>query len=80
MHIVPRSSLASFVALLFVVPVQAQSPKQGDYYAPGPTTPIHATAADLKEASKAIITSAIRPSSTQIGWQPDGISLIPTVT
>jgi hypothetical protein len=48
MHMVARISLASFVGLLFAIPVQAQSPTQGDYYAPGPTTPIHASAAELK--------------------------------
>jgi len=35
--------LASILALPFAVPVQAQSPQEGDYYAPGPTTPIHLT-------------------------------------
>jgi hypothetical protein len=48
MHMVARISLASLVGLLFAIPVQAQSPTQGDYYAPGPTTPIHASAAELK--------------------------------
>jgi hypothetical protein len=47
MHIAAKISLVSLVAL-FATPVQAQSPTQGDYYAPGPTTPIHATAAELK--------------------------------
>jgi hypothetical protein len=47
MHIAARISLVSFVAV-FAAPVQAQSPTQGDYYAPGPTTPIHANAAELK--------------------------------
>jgi hypothetical protein len=51
MHIVAGSPLASFVAV-FVGPVQAQSPTQGDYYAPGPTTPLHATAADLKSTQQ----------------------------
>jgi hypothetical protein len=45
MHVVARVSLASFVAV-FAAPVLAQSP--GDYYAPGPTTAVHGTAADLK--------------------------------
>ena len=40
--------LASILALSFAAPVQAQDPKQGDYYAPGPTTPIKATADQLK--------------------------------
>ena len=45
MHIAARISLAALVGLL-AAPVQAQSP--GDYYAPGPTTPVHANAAELK--------------------------------
>jgi hypothetical protein len=48
MHMVARISLASFVGLLFAVPVQAQSPTQGDYYAPGPTTVVHASPGQLK--------------------------------
>ena len=48
MHIVARISLASFVGLLLAVPVQAQSPTQGDYYAPGPTTVVHASPEQLK--------------------------------
>jgi hypothetical protein len=31
------------LALSIAAPVQAQNPKEGDYYAPGPTTPLHAT-------------------------------------
>jgi hypothetical protein len=43
------SSLAIIILVLLVAgPVQAQSPTQGDYYAPGPTTPVHATADQLK--------------------------------
>jgi hypothetical protein len=34
--------------LLVAGPVQAQSPTQGDYYAPGPTTPIRANPEQLK--------------------------------
>jgi hypothetical protein len=48
MNIVTKLSLASVLALSIAGPVQAQSPTQGDYYAPGPTTPIHATADQLK--------------------------------
>jgi hypothetical protein len=48
MRIVTRLSVASVGALLITAPVQAQDPKQGDYYAPGPTTPIRGTAAELK--------------------------------
>jgi hypothetical protein len=48
MNIIRDSSLAIIFGLLVAGPLQAQSPTQGDYYAPGPTTPIHATAAELK--------------------------------
>ena len=48
MRIVTRLSVASVGALLITAAVQAQDPKQGDYYAPGPTTPIRGTAAELK--------------------------------
>jgi hypothetical protein len=48
MYVITTLSLASVLALSIVAPVQAQSPTQGDYYAPGPTTPIHATADQLK--------------------------------
>jgi hypothetical protein len=33
--------LGSILLLSIAAPVQAQNPKQGDYYAPGPATPIH---------------------------------------
>src|SRR5271167_2921254 len=48
MYVITTLSLASVLALSIVAPVQAQSPTQGDYYAPGPTTPVHATADQLK--------------------------------
>jgi hypothetical protein len=48
MNITRKFCLASIFALSIVAPVQAQSPTQGDYYAPGPTTPIHTTADQLK--------------------------------
>lgn len=41
--------LASILALSIVGPVQAQNPTQGDYYVPGPTRVIHATAEQLKK-------------------------------
>jgi hypothetical protein len=44
--------VASFFALAMAVPVQAQSPAQGDYYAPGPATPVHAGPTDLKKNSQ----------------------------
>jgi hypothetical protein len=49
MNITRKLCLASILALSIVAPVQAQNPKQGDYYAPGPTTPIKATADQLKK-------------------------------
>jgi hypothetical protein len=39
MSIVTKLSLASALALLIAAPAQAQSPKQGDYYAPTQTVP-----------------------------------------
>jgi hypothetical protein len=49
MNIIRDSSLATIFALSIAWPVQAQDPKQGDYYAPGPTTVIHATPGQLKQ-------------------------------
>jgi hypothetical protein len=49
MNINRKLCLASILALGIAAPVQAQSPKEGDYYAPGPTTPVHATAGQLKK-------------------------------
>jgi hypothetical protein len=43
MSIIRIFSVASVLALSIAAPVQAQNPKQGDYYAPGPTTTIHLT-------------------------------------
>jgi hypothetical protein len=48
MNIIRTSSLAIILVLSTAGPMQAQDPKQGDYYAPGPTTPIRATADQLK--------------------------------
>jgi hypothetical protein len=48
MYIITSLSLASVLALSIVAPVQAQSPTQGDYYAPGPTTVVHPSGAQLK--------------------------------
>ncbi|MFZ0987480.1 MAG: hypothetical protein WAN27_07095 [Xanthobacteraceae bacterium] len=48
MHIIRKSSLAIILAVLVAGPVQAQNPTQGDYSAPGPTTPVRASAAELK--------------------------------
>jgi hypothetical protein len=43
MNITRKLCLASILALSIAAPVQAQSPKQGDYYAPVQTTPQQAT-------------------------------------
>ena len=48
MNIARNLCLASILALSIAAPVQAQNPKEGDYYAPGPTNRIHATAGQLK--------------------------------
>jgi hypothetical protein len=48
MNMIRDLSLATILVLSIARPVQAQSPTQGDYYAPGPTTPVHAGAAELK--------------------------------
>jgi hypothetical protein len=37
MHIATKLSLASVLLLSFAAPLQAQNPKQGDYYQPGQT-------------------------------------------
>jgi hypothetical protein len=50
MKIIRGLSLVPF--LLMTVPVQAQSPAQGDYYAPGPTMPIQATPDQLKRSEQ----------------------------
>ncbi|MGA8319775.1 MAG: hypothetical protein WBE48_11670 [Xanthobacteraceae bacterium] len=39
MNITTKLSLASLLLLSFAAPLQAQSPKQGDYYAPGQASP-----------------------------------------
>ena len=43
MNITRNLCLASILALSMAAPVQAQNAQEGDYYAPGPTTPLHAT-------------------------------------
>jgi hypothetical protein len=43
MNIIRKLCLTSILALSIVAPVHAQNAPQGDYYAPGPTTPLHAT-------------------------------------
>ena len=49
MKIIRDSSLAIVLVASIAAPVQAQDPKQGDYYAPGPTTIVHATPVQLKQ-------------------------------
>ena len=49
MSVTGKLFLASIFALSIAGTVQAQSPTQGDYYAPGPTTPLHATPDQLKK-------------------------------
>jgi hypothetical protein len=41
MKIVMTCCVASVLALSIAVPVLAQNPTHGDYYAPGPTTTVH---------------------------------------
>jgi hypothetical protein len=48
MNITEKLFLASILALSIAAPVRAQSPTQGDYYAPGATTVVHATQGQLK--------------------------------
>ena len=48
MNITKTLFLASVLALSIAAPAQAQSPTQGDYYAPGPTTVVHASPGQLK--------------------------------
>ena len=48
MKVTEKLLLASILALSLASPVQAQSPTQGDYYAPGPTTVVHASPGQLK--------------------------------
>jgi hypothetical protein len=43
MSMITKLSLASALALLIASPAQAQSPKQGDYYAPNQSAPQQAS-------------------------------------
>ncbi len=49
MSVVSKLAVASILALSIAVPVQAQNPQEGDYYVPGPATPIHATAGQMRK-------------------------------
>jgi hypothetical protein len=50
MSVTQKFFLASILGLLIAGPVQAQNAliEEGDYYAPGPTTAVHATAGQMK--------------------------------
>jgi hypothetical protein len=52
MHTTAKLLLASVFALAIAASAQAQSATGGDYYAPGPTTPIHATPDQLKQTKE----------------------------
>jgi hypothetical protein len=49
MNVTEKLFLAAILALLTAGPVQAQGPTGGDYYAPGPTTVVHANPGQLKK-------------------------------
>jgi hypothetical protein len=49
MKVIDKVFLASVLALSVAGPAQAQTTTGGDYYAPGPTTVIHATPDQLKK-------------------------------
>ncbi len=49
MSVTKKLFLGSCLALPFTWSAQAQSPPPGDYYAPGPTTVVHATQGQLKK-------------------------------
>ena len=48
MNVTEKLLLASILALSLAWPAQAQSPTQGDYYVPGPTTVIRGSPEQLK--------------------------------
>ena len=48
MNVSEKLFLASILTLSLAWPVRAQSPTQGDYYAPGPTIVVHPTEGQLK--------------------------------
>jgi hypothetical protein len=49
MNITKKLLLIPVLALSIAGPAQAQGPTGGDYYAPGPTTVVHATPGQLKQ-------------------------------
>jgi hypothetical protein len=84
MNIIRKLCLASILALSIAAPVQAQNPKEGDYYVPGPTTPLHATPGQvlkLKEGDyyvgETVIlnhkrAAALKTCTDRIPFQSDG--------
>jgi hypothetical protein len=52
MNMTAKLSLVALLALSIAEPVQAQSSTGGDYYAPGPTTVIHASPGQLKRSEQ----------------------------
>ena len=52
MNTTEKLLLASTLALSIAGPVQAQSPTQGDYYAPGPTIVVPATQGQLRRTEE----------------------------
>ena len=52
MNMTRKLCLASILALSIAAPVSAQNLQEGDYYVPGPTTPIHATAGQMKKTQE----------------------------
>ena len=52
MNIAWKLCLALIFALSIAAPVQAQDPKEGDYYVPGPTTPLHAGPGEMKRTQE----------------------------
>jgi hypothetical protein len=52
MNVTEKLFLASILALSIAGPVQAQSPTQGDFYAPGPTVVVPATQGQLRRTEQ----------------------------
>jgi hypothetical protein len=52
MNITSKLFLASIMALSIAAPVQAQNPKEGDYYAPTQTTPQELTLKQLRQTQE----------------------------
>src|SRR5271170_7396503 len=85
MNIIRKFCLASILALSIAAPVQAQTAQQGDYYAPGPTTPLHATPGQVLKIKEGDYYVGETVISTKSAQQPSKRALIasalrPTVT